>query len=134
MYIAWKRRPSVPANCLLQTLANYSSHFCKKICMQALICVCTNVNIPGILHGKESQAFLQIACLKTSTIIARISAKKIFMQTFICICTNVNIPGILHQNESQPFLQIGCLRTSTITAVISAKKSACKHSFAFALM
>ena len=43
--------------------------------MQTLICICNNVHFPGKIDAKESQAFLLMACLKSSQIIAAISAK-----------------------------------------------------------
>ena len=64
-YISCKRKPYVPATCMLKNLANYSFNCCKQVCMQLLIFLCNSVHFGGIFHAKESHTFLLIACFKT---------------------------------------------------------------------
>ena len=75
-FTSCKRKPKVPDICLLNIAGNYSSNFCKQVCLQTLICICIDVHFPGLLHAKESQTLLINACLKSLQITALISENK----------------------------------------------------------
>ena len=64
------------------------------------------MHFQGIVHAKESQAFLIIACLKALQIIAPISAKKVCMQTLIFLCNVFLLQSIFNANNSKLFLLV----------------------------
>ena len=125
-YISCKRKSRVPAKRLIKIIPSYSSNFCNNIYVQSLICFCNTVHILGIFQGKESEAFLKIAWLKTLQIIAP-SFATISVCNHYCLCKTVHFLGMFHAKESQEFLQNAWLKTLQIIAPTSAKISVCNH-------